>query len=118
MQADVYNALYEAHVRCDDIFEQSRSEFIAEMFDRYRSNKVTVDLLKILITHSIQNAKTAISEFRQNPEATGSPVSMAPYGSIEVCGKREKASRLVTTDDYLESKNRYVAIHECVIQEL
>ena len=45
IQADVYNALYEAYVQCDDNFGQSRSEFITEKLEHDRG-QISIESLK------------------------------------------------------------------------
>ena len=46
IQADVYNALYEAYAQCDDNLDQSRSEFITDKLERDGGNGMSIELLR------------------------------------------------------------------------
>ena len=68
IQADVYNALYEANVQCDDNLDQSRSEFITDEFERNSGNRVSMELLTRLLAYNVQTAKQSITDKTQERE--------------------------------------------------
>lgn len=61
IQADVYNALYEAYVQCDDHFGQSRSEFITEKL-QLGSGRITVALLKKILSYKVEAVNQEIAQ--------------------------------------------------------
>ena len=123
IQADVYNALYEATNHCDDSLDQSRSEFITEIFERYRGNSVSLELLKKLLTHNVQIAKQAIADKIQAREA-GMPESQpppngSPDGGIDPTrenSKQEKEAEWIY--EFVRAKEQYVEVHECILATL
>ena len=123
IQADVYNALYEARNHCDDNLDQSRSELITEMFERYRGNSVSLELLKKLLTHNVQIAKQAIADKIQTREH-GMPESQPPPNGSpdeDIDPAREKYERekeVERIDEFVTAKERYVEVHECILATL
>ena len=123
IQADVYNALYEARNHCDDSLDQSRSEFITEKFEQYRDNSVSLELLKKLLTHNVQIAKQAIADKIQACEAGVSesqpPPNGSPDGGIDPAhenNEREKEAEGI--DEFVRAKEQYVEVHECILATL
>ena len=90
IQADVYNALYEANVQCDDNLDQSRSEFITDEFERNSGNRVSMELLTRLLAYNVQTAKQSITDKTQERE-------------LYISEERERL---------------YVEVHECVLTAL
>ena len=123
IQADIYNTLYEAHVQCDNDLDLSRSEFITEMFERYRGNRVSMELLRKLIAHFVQVAKPPIADKTKERELYISQILDAPKESFqedveqdEACKERHKKIREI--DDFLKGKRQYVEVQECVLKVL
>ena len=120
IQADVYNALYEARVQCDDNLDQSRSEFITDMFERNRGNRISIELLRKLLAHNVQIAKQSIADKIQERELYVSEILQAPKESsnervdpAEASKERHKKIRQI--DDFVKEKRQYVEVHECVL---
>jgi hypothetical protein len=123
IQADVYNALYEAHVQCDDNLDQSRSEFITDMFERYRGNRVSIELLRKLLGHNVQVAKQSIADKTKERELYVSEILDAPKESYEegvdpAEASKERHEKIRQIDDFLKGKRQYVEVHECVLTVL
>jgi len=123
IQADVYNALFEAHVQCDDNLDQSRSEFIIDMFERNRGNSISMELLRKLLTHRVKVAKQSIADKIQERELYVAEVLQAPnessderIASAEVSKERHEKIRQI--DDFIKRKRPYVEVHECVLAVL
>ena len=120
IQADAYNALFEAHVQCDDNLDQSRSEFITEKLERDGSNGMSIELLRKLFTHNVQTANQFIADKMKERERYVSEILGAheesvdqPVDSAEATKDRHKEIRQI--DDILKAKKRYVEVHECVL---
>lgn len=123
IQADVYNALYEAFVQCDDDLDQSRSEFITDEFERNSGNSVSMELLTIVLAYNVQVAKQSIRDMTQEREIYISQFLQAPKVSSEQSAEEAKASkerheRIRQIDDLLMRERRYVEIRECVLAAL
>jgi len=123
IQADVYNALYEARSHCDDSLDQSRSEFITEMFERYRGNSVSLELLKKLLTHNVQIENQSIADKIQERELYVSEILQAPRESSDeradsVSASNERHKKIRQIDDFLKGKRQYVEVHECILAVL
>ncbi len=123
MQADVYNALFEARSHCDDSLDQSRSEFITEMFERYRGNSVSLELLKKLLTHNVQVAKQSIADKLQARELGMSETQPAPNRTsddgVDPAGEyEERQEEIGQIDDFVRAKRQYVEVHECILAVL
>lgn len=93
IQADVYNALYDAYVQCDDDLGLSRSEFITEEFERNAGNRLSIDLLTKLLAYIVRTAKQSISDKTQERELYVSEMLRAPKVSSEESAEEAKASR-------------------------
>jgi hypothetical protein len=122
IQADVYNALYEAYVQCDDDFGQSRSEFITEKLE-YGSGQITIASLKKILSSNIEIANQAIAqesaerEFYVAEILGGKNKSVdQPEDPAEEDKKPHKEVREI--DAFLRERRRYVEIHECVLETL
>jgi len=123
VQADVYNALYEAHVQCDDNLDQSRSEFITDMFEQNRGNTISMELLRKLLTHRIKVAKQSIADKTRERELFVAEGMRAPGESSDERIASAKASqelheKIRQIDDFIRGKRPYVEIHECVLAVL
>ena len=123
VQADVYDALYEAQVQCDDNLDQSRSEFITEMFERYRRNNVSMELLKKLIRYNVQLAERYIAEKTREREIYISELLDVPEeSSAEDVGPAaapvDRYGNIRRADEFLREKWRYVEVHECILTVL
>lgn len=122
-QADVYNELYEAHVKCDENLDQSRSEFIVEMFDRHRGNRVSKELLIKLLRHNIRIAREELSERleereRYVSERVNELENHLEHGADSNDRFRERQEQLKSLDDKISTKRRYVEINLCVLSFL
>ena len=120
IQADVYNALYEAYVQCDDDLETSRSEFITDEFERNAGNKVSMELLTKALAYNMQSAKQSISDKAEERELHISEMLRTPKVSSEQSVEEAKASkerheRIRQIDDSLKRERRYVEVRECVL---
>ena len=123
IQADIYNALYEGHVQCDENLDQSRSEFITDMFERNRGNRISMELLAKLLTHNIKVAKQSIADKAQERELYIAEVLRAPKGASDEPVDSPEASQgrhreIEQIDDFLREERRYVEIYECVLAVL
>ena len=122
IQADVYNALYEAHAHCDENLEQSRSEFITAMFERYRDNTVTMDLLKTLITHSQSIARRQIAEEEREHEILSSSRQAVPIDGYanpdDVRKLKEHQKALDALEESLDSRRKQAEVNDCVVETL
>ena len=120
IQADVYNALYEAYVQCDDNLDQSRSEFITDKLERDGGTGMSIELLRKLLTHNVQIAIQSIADKKKERELYVSEILGAheesveqPVDSAEAPKDRHKEIRQI--DDFLKANKRYVEVHECVL---
>ena len=93
VQADVYDALYEAQVQCDDDLDQSRSEFITDELERNADNRVSMELLTKLLAYNVQTAKQSVSDKTQERELYVSEVLLAPKVSSDESVEEAKASK-------------------------
>lgn len=123
IQADVYDALYEAQVQCDDNLDQSRSEFITTMFERYRSNSVSTELLRKLIRYNVQLAQRDIADKTRERELYISelldvPKASSAEGVDPVAASNDRYGNIRRADKILREKRRYVEVHECVLTVL
>ncbi len=123
IQADVYNALYEAFVLCDDNLDQSRSEFITDKLERGRGGEISIELLRKLLTHNIHIANQSITDKMKERELYVSEILRAhkessdqPVDSDEAPKDRHK--EIGQIDDFLKAKRQYVEIHDCVLTVL
>ena len=123
MQADVYDALYEAQVQCDDDLDQSRSEFITDELERNADNRVSMELLTKLLAYNVQTARQSVSDKTQERELYVSEILRAPKVSSEESVEEAKASKerhekIRQIDDFLKRERRYVEVRECVLAAL
>ena len=123
IQADVYDALFEAYVQCDDNLEQSRSEFISDKLERDGGNGMSIEMLRKLFTRNIQMANQSISDKAQEREHYVSEMLRLPKVSSDESVEEAKASeerheKVRQIDDLLKSEKRYIEIHECVLSRL
>ena len=123
IQADVYNALYEANVQCDDNLDLSRSEFITDEFDRNGGSRVSMELLTKLLTYNVQTVKQSITDKTQERELYISEMLRAPKVSREESVEEAEASKVRhekvrQIDKFLKGKRQYVEFHECVLAVL
>ncbi len=123
IQADIYNALYEARVQCDDNLSLSRSEFITEMFERYRGNRVSMELLRKLIGHNVQVAQQSIADKTRERELYVSEILDGPKESSEegvdsAAASKDRQEKIRQIDDFLKGKRQYVEVNECVLTVL
>ncbi len=122
-QADVYNALYEAHVECDDNLDQSRSEFITDMHERNGGYRLSMEMLRKFLIYNVHTAKQSITEKTQERELYISEILHAPKVSSEkgveqAEASKERHEKVRQIDDFLKIKRRYVDVHECVLEAL
>ncbi len=119
IQADVYNALYEANVQCDGNLDLSRSDFITSEFERNGGNRVSMELLTRLLAYNVQTAKQSITDKTQERELYISEMLRAPKVSWEESveeaeATKERHEKIRQIDDFLKRERRYVKVHECV----
>ena len=122
VQADVYNALYEAYVQCDDHFGRSRSEFITEKLQLGRG-RITVASLKKILSSRVEAANQSIAKKSTERELLEQEV-IRDYRELErqledhgetYEGPQEKLREI---DALLEQQRRYVEVTECVLDVL
>ena len=123
IQADVYNALYEAYVQCDDNLDQSRSEFITDKLERDGGSGMSIELLRKLFTHNVQIANQSIADKIQERELYVSEMLRAPKVSSEESveeaeASKERHEKIRQIDDFLKGKRQYVKVRECVLAAL
>ena len=123
VQADVYDALYEAQVQCDDDLDRSRSEFITDELERNADNRVSMELLTKLLAYNVQAAKQSVSDKTQERELYVSEMLRALKVSSDESVEEAKASKerhekIRQIDDFLKSERRYVEVRECVLAAL
>lgn len=123
IQADVYDALYEAQVQCDDNLDQSRSEFITEMFERYRRNSVSMELLRKLIRYNVQLAQRDIADKTGEREIYISelldvPEELSADGVDPAAASNDRYGNIRRADEFLWKKRRYIEVQECVLSAL
>lgn len=123
LQADVYDALYSAHVQCDDDLDLSRSEFITNEIERNGSNRLSKEMLAKLLAHNVETARKTIAEKTQERKLIVSEMLRAPTVSSEESietrqASRERHERLRQIDELLKRHRRYVEVYDCVIGEL
>ena len=123
VQADVYNALYEAHFQCDDKLDQSRTEFITDSLERNRGNRIPIELLRKLVAYNVQIAKQSIADKIQEREHYVSEIlrlskefSDERIDPAEASGERHEKVRQI--DKLLKGTRQYVEIHDCVLAVL
>jgi hypothetical protein len=115
-QANVYNALYEAYVQCDEDLDQSRSEFITDKLERDGGNGMSIELLGQLFTHNVQTANQSIADKKKERELYVSEMLQALNEQSEASKERHEKIRQI--DDFLKGKRQYVEVHECVLAVL
>jgi len=123
IQADVYDALYEAYAKCDDNLDLSRSEFITSEFERNAGNRQSMELLTKLIAYNVQTAKQSISDKTEEREHYISEMMRAPKVSSEQSAEEAKTSKerhekVRQIDDFLKRERQYVEVRECVLVAL
>lgn len=121
-QADVYNALYEAYIQCDDDFGQSRSEFITEKLE-HDSGKITIASLKKILNYNVEVAIQAIAQKSKKRESYVSEIIGAHDDSKDQKGDlaaedEEPHKEVREIDAFLKEQRQYVAIHVCVLEVL
>ena len=122
-QADVYNALYEAYAQCDEDLDQSRSEFIADELERNGANRLSMELLTMLLAYNVQSAKQSISDKTEERERYVAEMLRAPKMSVDESVEEAEASsdrheKIRQIDAFLKRERRYVAVGECVLETL
>jgi hypothetical protein len=123
IQADVYNALYEAYVQCDDNLDQSRSEFITDKLERGRGDKISIELLRKLLAHNLQVAEQSLADKIQERELYVSEILQPPKESSDervdpAEASKERHKKIRQIDDFIKGKRQYVEVHECVLAVL
>jgi hypothetical protein len=123
IQADVYNALFDAYVQCDDDLDLTRSEFITDELERNAGNTLSMELLTKLLAYNVETAKQAVSDKTQERELQISEMLRAPKVSSEESVEEAKASKerhekIRQIDDFLKRERRYVEVRECVLTAL
>jgi len=122
VQADVYKALYEAYVRCDDDFGQSRSEFITEKLER-DSGQITIVSLKKILNYNVEVANQAIAEKSAEREIYVSEI-IGEHNESDVQSRdltdddKEPHKEVREIDGFLKEQRQYVKVHECVLEAL
>lgn len=122
-QGDVYSALYDAYVECDEDLDQSRSEFITDEFERNGGNRLSMPMLTKLLTYNVETAMQSISEKVQERELYVSEMLRAPKVSSEESDEEAEASRerhenIRQIDAFLKKERRYVEVRQCVLEAL
>ena len=121
-QTDFYSELYEAHAQCDEDLDQTRSEFIVDMFERYRGNKVSKELMTKLLLHNIRIARMDLTETRKEREQNVSNLKDLETGSEHEPDSndrdRERQKRLKSLDERIVTKQRYIEFNLCVLSVL
>jgi len=122
IQADVYNALYEVYVQCDDDFGQSRSEFITEKLE-HDSGQVTIASLKKILNYNVEVARQAIAQKSKEREFYVSEIVGGRNESEDQPGDlaeidKEPHKEVREIDAFLKEQRHYVKVHECVVEVL
>ena len=122
IQADVYNALYEAYIQCDDDFGQSRSEFITEKLE-HDSGQITIASLKKILNYNVEVANQAIAQKLTERESYVSEIIGAHNESedhpADLAEKDKESHKEVREiDTFLKEQRKYVEVHECVLEAL
>lgn len=122
IQADVYNALYEAYVQCDNNFDRSRSEFITEKLD-HDSGQITIASLKKILNYNVGVANQAIalkSAEREHSvsEITGAHNELRNQQGDLAAEIKQPDKEVSKIDAFLNEQRRYVEVHECVLETL
>ena len=122
VQADVYNALYEAYIQCDADFGQSRSEFITEKLE-LDSGQITIVLLRKFLNYNIETANQAIAQKSAERESYVSEIIGAhgqSHGQQSDPAEDDKTphKEIREIDAFLKEQRRYVEVHECVLEAL
>jgi len=122
VQADVYNALYDAYIQCDADFGQSRSEFITEKLGN-DGGRITIASLRKILGYNVEMANLAIAQ---------KSAERASYVSEIIEADSRSRSRPVDSDDgdkvpykevrkidaFLREQRQYVKVHACVLAAL
>lgn len=111
-QADVYNALFEARRHCDEGLKQSRTEFIAEMFDRHGGQTVTLNTLKKLLSHRVEIDRQAVAELQEKRREL--LYATEPFES-ETTPRKKAVSSI---DAEILAKNHRIQVRECILKTL
>ncbi len=122
IQADVYNALYEAYVQCDNNFDQTRSEFITEKLE-HDSGQITIASLKKILNYNVEAANQAIAKRSTEREFYVSEIIGAHNESNDQPGDlteedKEPHKEVREIDAFLKEQRRYVEVHECLHETL
>ena len=122
IQANVYNALFEAYVQCNDGFDQSRSEFITEKLEQ-SSGEISIATLRKIVNYNVQVASAAIAQKSSDRELYVAEILGAHNKSTDqpidpADGDKEPHREVREIDDFLKEKTRYVEVHECVLEVL
>jgi len=123
IQADVYDALFDAYVQCDDDLKQSRSEFITDMLERDSGNGMSMEMLRNLFTRNVQAAKQAIVDKAKERELYVSEMLRLPRVSSdesveEANASAERHEKIRQIDYLVKREKRYIKVHECVLSVL
>ena len=122
IQADVYNALYEAYVQCDADFGQSRSEFITEKLEN-DSGQISIASLNKILNYNVEVANQAIAKKSTERELYVSEI-LEPHNESNDLPEslaeddKEPHKEVREIDAFLKEQRQYVEVHECVLEAL
>lgn len=120
VQADVYNALYDAYIQCDADFGQSRSEFITEKLEN-NGGRITIASLRKILGYNVEAANLAIAQKSAERESYVSEIIEADSRSRNQPaddGDRTPYKEVRKIDAFLKEQRQYVKIHACVLGAL
>lgn len=122
IQADVYDALYQAYVQCDEKFSQKRSEFITEKLEG-SSGEISITSLRKTLNYDVQRANQSIAQKTKERELHISEIlgaqdklSDQPVSPAESDTDPHEEARKI--DEFLKEQRQYVEVHVCVIETL
>ena len=122
IQADVYYALFEAYVACDESFDQPRSEFITEKLE-HDSGEISTASLKKILNYNVKTANQAVAQKSTEREFYVSEIIGAYNESKDQPGDlaeedKEPHKEVREIDAFLKEQRQYVEVHECVLEAL
>ncbi len=93
------------------------------MFERYRSNNVSIELLRKLIRYNVQLAQHDIADKTRErelyiAELLDVPEESSAEGVAPAEASNDRYGNIRRTDEFLKEKRRYVEVHECVLTVL
>lgn len=122
IQADVYDALYQAYVECDSDFSQSRTEFISEKLE-HDAGQITIGSLDKILRYNIGVANKEIAEKSAERESLVAEI-IGPRDPSEDRSEdrsdqdNETHQKVRDIDAFLKEQRQYVEVHECILEKI